>query len=74
MKANQLGWQRLVLQEESQSTEPNEPGLEIREAENREIDGARAMNPNGFQLGERWEKEERNKDGGNADPVGTKGK
>lgn len=33
MKANQLGWQRRVPQEESQSTEPNEPGLEIREVE-----------------------------------------
>lgn len=31
MKANQLGWQRRVPQEESHSTEPNEPGLEIRE-------------------------------------------
>lgn len=31
MKANQLGWRRRVLQEESQSTGPNEAGLEIRE-------------------------------------------
>lgn len=36
MKANQLGWQRRVLQEESQSTEPNEPRLEIREAQKKE--------------------------------------
>lgn len=35
MKANQLGWQRGVLQEESQSTEPNEPGLEIRQRQRR---------------------------------------
>lgn len=35
MKANQLGWQRGVLQEESQSTEPNEPGLEIRPRQRR---------------------------------------
>lgn len=27
-KAIKLGWQRRVLQEESQSAEPNEPGLE----------------------------------------------
>lgn len=36
MKANQLGWQRRVPQEESQSTELNEPGLEIREVEKEE--------------------------------------
>lgn len=38
MKANQLGWQRRVLQEESQSTEPNEPRLEIRERQRRKRD------------------------------------
>jgi len=31
MKANQLGWRRRVLQEESQSTEPNEPRMEKSE-------------------------------------------
>lgn len=51
MKANQLGWQRRVLQEESQSTEPNEPGLEIRERQRRKRDRwkrARAMNSSAF--------------------------
>lgn len=36
MKANQLGWQRRVPQEESQCAGPNEPGLEIREVERKE--------------------------------------
>lgn len=35
MKANQLGWQRHVLQEDSQSTKPNEPQLEIRKRRGR---------------------------------------
>lgn len=46
MKANQLGWQRRVLQEESQSTEPNEPGLEIRERQRRKERGTEESKSN----------------------------
>lgn len=46
MKANQLGWQRRVLQEESQSTEPNEPGLEIRERQRRKERGTEESESN----------------------------
>lgn len=67
MKANQLGWQRRVLQEESQSTEPNEPGLEIRreaEKKERDMEGSESNELIGF----RWRKtalkgEERAKQG-----------
>lgn len=53
MKANQLGWQRSVLQEESQSTEPNEPGLEIREGQRkkeRQREESKSNELIGFQL------------------------